>query len=400
MKKNTKTTGPVDKARDKEDAQAWTRRRYAAYIGLDVHKDTIAVSVADGVLSCEPQYLGEIPNRPKSVCSLLRRLEEMFSGEFLFCYEAGPCGYALYRQLIETRHDCIVVAPSLIPRKPGERVKNDRRDSRKLAQALRSGILTSVWVPDEHQEAMRNLVRVRADMKRQEQTARQQLNAFVLRGGHNWPSGKSRWTQTYFNWLEDLKFPHRLDYVVLGEYVNAAREASERVSEVSGQIELARADWSLGGVVEALVALRGVDRLSATVLMAELGDISRFDEAQQLFSYLGLVPSEYSSGNKRRQGGITRSGNGHARRVLIECAWSYRYPARKTSHLRRKSKDAPEYAREISWKAQKRLCGRYAKMVRDGKDTKVVIVAIARELAGFVWDITRREMGVVDKEAA
>ena len=144
-----------------------------------------------------------------------------------------------------TRHDCIVVAPSLIPKKPGERIKTDRRDSRKLAWALRSGLLTSVWVPDEHQEAMRNLVRARADMKRQEQTARQQLNAFVLRSGHNWPSSKSRWTSAYFNWLEDLKFSHRLDYVVLGEYVTAVTEASKRVSEVSGQIELARADWSL-----------------------------------------------------------------------------------------------------------------------------------------------------------
>ncbi len=206
MKKNTKTTEPADGTRNQEDAQAWTRRRYAVYIGLDVHKDTIAVSAADGVLSCEPQYLGEIPNRPKSVCSLAGCLEEMFSGEFLFCYEAGPCGYALYRQLIETQHECIVVAPSLIPRKPGERVKNDKRDSRKLAQALRWGILTSVWVQDEHQEAMRNLVRVRADMKRQEQAARQQLNAFVLRNGHNWPSGKSRWTQTYLKYYIRITF--------------------------------------------------------------------------------------------------------------------------------------------------------------------------------------------------
>lgn len=402
MIKNTKTTEPVDKARNQQDAQAWAQRRYAAYIGLDVHKNTIAVSVADGVLSGkEPQYLGEIPNKPKSVCSLTDRLEEMFEGEFLFCYEAGPCGYALYRQLVATRHNCIVVAPSLIPRKPGERVKNDRRDSKKLAYALRSGILTSVWVPDERQEAMRNLVRARADMKRQEQTARQQLNAFVLRGGHSWPSNRSRWTQAYFNWLEELKFPCRLDYVVLGEYVNAVREAGGRVSEISKQIELARAGWSLDGAVQALVALRGVDRLSATVLMAELGDISRFEKAGQLFSYLGLVPSEYSSGGRRRQGGITRSGNGAARRTLVECAWSYRFPARKTRHLRYKSKDAPQWAQEIAWKAQERLCGRYAKMTVAGKDRRVIMVSVARELAGFVWDIVRREMGsVADKEAA
>ncbi len=400
--KNTNTTEPVDnEAHNQEDAQAWTPPRHNAYIGLDVHKDTIAVSVADGVLIYEePRYLGEIPNTPKGVGLLVDRLERMFSGKFLFCYEAGPCGYVIYRRLIDLGHDCVVVAPSLIPRKPGERVKTDRRDSKKLASALRSRLLTPVWVPDEHQEAMRDLVRLRDDMKRQLQVARQQLNAFVLRHGHSWPKKKSRWTQAHFNWLEGLKFPCSLDYVVLGEYIDAVKEACRRIGEVSKHIELAREQWSLGGVVNALVALRGVDKLSATVLMAELGDISRFDKASQLFSYLGLVSSEHSSGDKRRQGGITRSGNKSARSMLIECAWSYRYPARKTKHMRLKSKDAPEWAQEISWKAQKRLCGRYAKMIRDGKDQKVVIVAIARELSGFIWDIVRSEMGAVSKEAA
>ncbi len=343
----------------------------------------------------------------------------MFSGKFLFCYEAGPCGYVIYRRfcyeagpcgyviyrrLIDLGHDCVVVAPSLIPRKPGEKVKTDRRDSKKLAYTLRSGLLTPVWVPDEHQEAMRDIVRLRDDIKCQRQVARQQLNAFVLRHGHHWPSKKSRWTQAHFNWLEGLKFPCRLpcrlDYVVLTKYVDAVKDAGKRMSEVSKQIELAREQWSLGGVVNALVALRGVDKLSATVLMAELGDISRFDKASQLFSYLGLVSSEHSSGDRKRQGGITCSGNKNARRMLIECAWSYRFPARKTKHIRLKSKDAPEWAQKISWKAQERLCGRYAKMIRDGKNHNVVIVAIARELAGFIWDIVRREMGAVSKEAA
>lgn len=398
--KNTKTTEPVDNEAQDQDAQAFIPPSHKAYIGLDVHKDTIAVSVADGVLIHEePRYLGEIPNTPKAVGLLADRLEGKSSGKFLFCYEAGPCGYVVYRRLIDLGHDCVVVAPSLIPRKPGERVKTDRRDSQKLASALRAGLLTPVWVPDEHQEAMRDLVRLRDDIKCQRQVARQQLNAFVLRHGHHWPTSKSRWTQTYFNWLEGLKFPCRLDYVVLGEYVSAVKEACRRISEADKQIEFAREQWSLCSVVDALVALRGIDKLSATVLMAELGDISRFDKAEQLFSYLGLVSSEHSSGDRRRQGGITRSGNKNARRMLIECAWSYRFPARNTQYMRLKSKDAPEWAQTISWKAQKRLCGRYNSMVKRGKDHRIVIVAIARELAGFIWDIVRREMGAVSKEA-
>jgi len=237
-------------------------------------------------------------------------------------------------------------------------------------------------------------------MKNQQRRARQQLNAFVLRCGHSWPSGKSRWTQSHYNWLEELKCSHPLEHVVLQEYIDAVREAGERVSEVSKQIELARQGWSLGKVVEALVALRGVDRLSATILLAELGDISRFEDAKQLFSYLGLVPSEYSSGEKRNQGKITRAGNSHARRILVECAWSYRFPPRVTGHIRRKSKDAPDYAQQIAWRAQKRLCGRYMKMVLAGKNAKVITVAIARELAGFIWDIVCHEMGAINKEAA
>ena len=399
MNKKTRSE-PTEKVRGQAGFQGWRLRRYSAYIGLDVHKDTIAVSTADGTLSSDPQYLGEIPNEPKSVRALLKRLEDTRPGSLLFCYEAGPCGYVLYRQLTGEGHDCVVVAPSLVPRKPGERIKNDRRDSRKLAEMLRARTLTAVWVPDEHQEAMRSLVRAREDMKNQQRRARQQLNAFVLRCGHSWPSGKSRWTQSHYNWLEELKCSHPLEHVVLQEYIDAVREAGERVSEVSKQIELARQGWSLGKVVEALVALRGVDRLSATILLAELGDISRFEDAKQLFSYLGLVPSEYSSGEKRNQGKITRAGNSHARRILVECAWSYRFPPRVTGHIRRKSKDAPDYAQQIAWRAQKRLCGRYMKMVLAGKNAKVITVAIARELAGFIWDIVCHEMGAINKEAA
>ena len=314
----------------------------------------------------------------------------------LFCYEAGPCGYVLYRQLINAGHDCIVAAPSPVPRKPGEKIKNDRRDSLKLAEMLCAGTLTAVWVPDEEQEAMRDLVRVRQDMLGQRRKARQQLGAYVLRCGHTWPGGKEKWTQRYYNWLESLKFPHQFSHVVPGEYVNAVKEAEGRVEEISKQIELAGERWSLSAVVAALVSLRGIDRLSATILMAELGDISRFENPGQLFSFPGLVPTEHSSGGKRSQGGITRSGNRHARRIMVECAWSYRFPAGNTAYLRRKACDAPEYAREVAWRARKRLCGRYHKMSMDGKNTKVIIVAIARELPGFIRDIARKEMRAIN----
>ena len=360
---------------------------YAAYVGLDVHKDTIAVAVAYEGRE-EPEFRGEIANRPKAVAKLVRRLSEEFDGGvLLFCYEAGPCGYGLYRELLELGHGCEVVAPSLIPRKPGERVKTDRRDALKLARSLRAGDLTAVWVPDEEQEAMRDLTRARGDMKGQEQKARQQLNAFVLRHGHAWPSNKTRWTQAHFNWLESLTFSHDWQQVVLQEYIDAVRAASQRVADITAQIMRALPQWSLAPVVDSLVALRGVDKVAAVTLLAELGDISRFDSPTQLMAFLGLVPSEHSSGRRKRKGAITLAGNAHARRMLIESAWSYRFPPRQTMHLKRKAKQASEEAKAIAWKAQKRLCGRYRTLIQAGKNQKVVTTAIARELAGFLWAI-------------
>ncbi len=373
---------------------------YPAYIGLDVHKESIAVAVARAGREV-PEFRGEITNRPKAVAKLVERLSQEFEGELLqFCYEAGPCGYGLYRQLLELGQDCQVVAPSLIPKKPGERIKTDRRDARKLAQALRNGDLTAVWVPDEEQEAMRDLTRARDDLKAQERKARQQLNAFVLRHGHAWPSKRTRWTQAHYNWLESLKFAHDWQQVVLQEYMDAVRAASRRVTDLTAQMERVLPQWSLAPVVDSLVALRGIDVLAATVLLAELGDISRFDSPKQLMAYLGLVPSEHSSGGRRRQGAITRTGNGHARRMLVECAWSYRFPARQTMHLKRKAQRASEPAKAIAWRAQKRLCGRYRQLTQAGKNVKLVCVAIARELVGFIWDIVRQEMPRLRQPAA
>ena len=379
--------------------QAQASHKYPAYIGLDVHKEVIAVAIARAGRDA-PESRGEIANKPKTVARLVERLNREFDGEvLLFCYEAGPCGYGLYRQLLELGHDCQVVAPSLIPRKPGDRIKTDRRDACKLARTLRSGDLTAVWVPDEEQEAMRDLTRARDDLKAQERKARQQLNAYVLRHGHAWPSNKTRWTQTHYNWLESLKFPHDWQQVVLQEYIDAVKAASQRVADITVQMERVLPQWSLAPVVDSLVALRGIDKLAAMVLLAELGDISRFDSPIQLMAFLGLVPSEHTSGGRRRQGAITKTGNSHARRMLVESAWSYRFPARQTMHLKRKAKNASEEAKVIAWQAQKRLCGRYRTLLQAGKNTKQTTVAIARELVGFIWDIACHEMPKVDQAA-
>jgi transposase len=368
-----------------EMARQAQRDRYAGFVGLDVHKETITVAVAYAGREA-PEYRGEIKNTPKAVAKLVRRLSE--HGElFLFCYEAGPCGYGLYRQIVEMGHDCEVVAPP-----KSEQLKTDRRDALRLARLLRAGELTRVWVPDTEQEAMRDLCRCRGDFKVQERKARQQLNGFVLRHGHHWPAGKSRWTQTHYRWLEGLTFERAWQQQVLDEYLAAARAATERVEGLNQALNRALPNWSLAPVVGSLMALRGVDQLSAITLLAELGDISRFDSPRQLMGYLGLVPGLHNSGPRRRSGSITLAGNGHVRRILVESAWSYRFPARQTAHLKRKAHQASDEAKTIAWRAQKRLCGRYRTLVQAGKNTKVVCIAIARELAGFIWDIVRHEM--------
>ena len=360
---------------------------YGLYVGLDVHKDTIAVALAWPGRD-EALYRGEIANTAKSVEKLVKQLSALTGGGvMLFCYEAGPCGYVLHRQLLRLGQACeVVVAPD------SGRIKTDRRDALRLARLLRAGELTSVWVPGVEQEAMRDFSRCRGDFKGQEQKARQQLNGFVLRHGHHWPPKKTRWTRSHYNWLESLKLEHPWQQVVLQEYIEAVRVATCRVKEITEQLMQALAQWSLAGVVDSLVALRGVDKIAAVALLSELGDLRRFDSPTQLMGFLGLVPGEDSSGRRRRQGRITRAGNTHARRMLVESAWSYRFPARQTMHLKRKARAASGEAKTIAWRAQKRLCGRYRALTQAGKNTKVVCVAIARELVGFIWDLVCLEM--------
>lgn len=367
-----------------------SKARPSRHVGLDVHQQTIAVAVAEAT-GGPAQGWETIANRPGAVAKLAARLSRQ--GEVLcFYYEAGPCGYGVYRQLTELGHACQVVAPSLIPQKPGDRVKTDRRDAVHLARLGRSGDLTAVWVPDQDHEAMRDLLRCRADAKAAQRQARQQLSSFLLRHGKVYRGGRDKWTKRYFAWLEDLKFDSPVQQIVFQEYVEAVTAATDRVASMDTQIQQAVQQWSLQPVVQALMALRGFDLLAASTMVAELGDLTRFDSPRQLMSYLGLTPSEHSSGKRTQRGGITKAGNGHARRMLTESAWTYRYPARKTKHLQRKAKHAPEPVQALAWKAQKRLCGRYRELLARGKPQPVVVTAIARELSGFIWAIYHQVM--------
>lgn len=358
--------------------------KFSKYIGMDVHGKTIAVAVADGA-SDEVRFIGEIGNTPEAVTKLVKQLATK-GAKLSFCYEAGPCGYGIHRQLTSLGHQCQVVAPSLIPKKAGDRVKTDRRDSLMLARLHRAGELTAVWVPDGEHEALRDLTRARGDMKDLERRARQQLLALLLRQGRR-HEGKSNWTQAHFRWMETVKFDHPTQQIVLQEYIDIVVSLGKRLVALDKQIEQAAHASVVWPVIEALMALRGVQLLTATITVAEIGDLRRFASAPQLMAYLGLVPSEHSSGEKQRRGGITKTGNSQARRVLVEAAWAYRFPARKTRTLQQRAERCDEKVQAIAWDAQKRLCHRYRHLTDAGKLKVQTTTAVARELAGFIWAI-------------
>lgn len=365
-------------------------KKYSKFVGLDVHKADIVVGTANADRG-EAGYYGTIEHAPHAYLKLAKKLSKS-GGEILFCYEAGPCGYEVYRQLTKAGYDCTVIAPSLIPKKSGDRIKTDRRDAVSLARLLRAGELTPICVPDKEQEAMRDLTRAREDMKTMERQSRQRLGGFLLRHGKVYP-GRSKWTKAYFRWLESLRFETAVQQIVFQEYIDIVKDAQQRVAAMEEEMRKALTGWTLKPVVEGLMALRGVDLIAAMTIIAELGDITRFESPRQLMAHLGLVPSEYSSGERQKRGGITKTGNGHARRILVECSWSYRLPARKTAHLRKKAEKASKAVQEIAWKAQKRLCSRYWYLIHKGKLSVESCTAVARELAGFIWAIAWEVMG-------
>ena len=359
-----------------------------AFVAFDSSKLRNAVAIAECGRTGEIRFLGEIENTGTATAKLVRKLATKYD-RLTFCYEAGPTGYERYRQIKSLGHECIVVAPSLIPKKPGDRVKTNRRDAVSLAKLLRAGDLTAVWVPDRHHEAIRDLTRARDTAVMDLRSKRQQVSAFLLSHGLHYSHGKKTWTKAHLNWLTSMKLEYPEQRFVFEEMMLAMRQACERIERLEQALRAAVSDWSLSEVVTALMAMRGMDLISATTFLAEIGDLSRFQTPRGLMAYLGLVPSEDSTGDTIKRGPITKSGNRRARRMLVECAWSYQHPPRVGKDKQAKVAAAPRAVREIAWKAQSRLNRRYRALIRRGKLKTVAITAVAREFAGFIWAVAR-----------
>jgi transposase len=358
------------------------------YVGLDVHKESIAVAYVAKDHDAEVIYLGSIGTRQADIDQVVRKLQAK-AKHLVFVYEAGPCGYWLYRYLTKKGYVCWVVAPSLIPKKAGDRVKTDRRDAVQLARLMRSGDLTPVYVPTVEDEAIRDLSRAREDAMCDLKAAKFRLKAFLLRHDIRY-TGQATWGPAHLRGLSEVVCPTPAQQIVFQEYIRAVNEHTERLQRLEQELQEQVKSWRLHPVVEALQALRGVQFTVAVTTVAELGDLTRFDNPRELMKFLGLIPSEYSRGERRRQGSITKAGNTHARRVLVESAWAYRYPAKVSRHLQLRLETQPKTMQDISWKAQLRLCKRYRRLMARGKHANQVVVAIARELVGFMWAIAKQ----------
>src|SRR5919108_565869 len=358
-----------------------------AFVAFDTSKLRNAVAIADGGRAGEVRFLGEIENTAAATTKLVRKLAAKYR-RLTFCYEAGSTGYGLYRQIKSLGHECIVVAPSLIPKKPGDRVKTNRLDALSLVRQLRADYLTAVWVPDPRHEAMRDLSRARGAAVEDLRSKRQQVSSFLLRRGLHYP-GKKTWTKSHMDWLSSQKLEHLEQRIAFEEMLLAVRQAQERIERLEQAIRAAVPDWSLAEVANALMAMRGIDLIAATTFLAEIGDLSRFQTPRELMAYLGLVPSEDSTGDTVKRGPITKAGNRRARRILVECSWSYRHPPRVGKKKQEKVDAAPQAVREIAWKLQCPLYRPYRMLIRNGKLANVAVTAIARELAAFIWAISR-----------
>jgi transposase len=332
--------------------------------------------------------LARLRTQAAVTAKLVRKLATKYE-RLTFCYEAGPTGYGLHRQIKALGFGCAVVGPSLIPKRRGDKVKTNRRDALSLAKLLRADELTPVWVPDGRHEAMRDLTRARETAMLDLRTKRQHVSAFLLRLGRPYPESNKTWTRAHVSWIASQKLDHPQQRLVLEEMMLAIRQAQDRLVRLEQAIAAAVPEWSLAPLVTALMAMRGIDTISATTLLSEIGDLSRFQTPTELMAYLGLVPSEASTGDTVKRGPITKAGNRRARRMLVECSWSYQHPPRVGQAKQPKVDAAPLAVREIAWKAQCRLHRRYRMLIRKGKLKTVAIVAIARELAGFIWAVAR-----------
>jgi transposase len=374
-------------------------REKLRFLGLDVHAETIAVAVAEP--GGEVRSLGTIANREDSIRKFIRKLGS--PEQLRACYEAGPTGFVLYWQLTQLGVECAVVAPSLVPKKPGDRVKTDRRDALKLARSHRSGDLTAVWVPDEDSEALRDLVRQREAAKQDQLRARHRLTKFLLRTGQRPPLGLKPWTERYMRWLAQVRYTQPAQEVTLRDGMNEVEHMSGRVKRLEEAIlEVVKlAPQTMQEVIRGLQALRGVAHISAVTIAAELGNISsRFESARKLMGYCGVFPSEDSSGKRIRKGGITKAGNAHLRRIVVESAWSYRHLPRVGAKLRKRQQGIPAEITEIAWKAQNRLHMRYRKLTTAGKDQRKIMTAVGRELLGFIWAIGIKAEAACEQQLA
>jgi len=358
------------------------------FVGLDVHKASIAVAHVSDVAAEAPVYVGEIGTTQADIDKLVRRLQSK-APKLIIAYEAGPCGYVLYRYLTGKGLECLVVAPSLIPKKPGDQVKTDRRDALQLARLLRSSDLTRVYVPSVEDEAIRDLCRAREDTVGALIAAKFRLKSFLLRLGLHY-TGRADWNDAHRRYLAKVVCPTPAQQIVFQESIHSVDQLVERVARLQAELVALLPTWRLHPVVRALQALRGVQLTVAVTVVAELGDLTRFDNPRQLGAFVGLNPSEYSSGPSRRQGGITKAGNGHARRALVEAAWAYQHPAKVSAIIQKRLTGIPKPIQEIAWKAQVRLCKRFRRLVARGKHSNVAVAAIARELVAFMWAIARQ----------
>jgi transposase len=360
-------------------------KKVSRYVGLDVHAETIAVAVAEA--DGEVRSLGSIPNRPEAVQKLVKKLGP--AKELRACYEAGPTGYVLYWQLTQLGVSCEVIAPTLVPVKAGDRVKTDRRDALKLARSYRAGDLTACWVPDAAHEALRDLVRAREAAKKDQLRDRHRLGKFLLRHGRRPPEGVKAWTLRHTTWVKQLHFEEAAAQATLRHYFLEVEHASECIEQLERALDAAieQVPPKMRAVIDALQALRGVAKLTAVTIAAEVGELSRFARPKLLMGYSGAVPREHSSGERVRRGAITRTGNAHLRRVIGEAAWSYCRQPHLSPVLRRRQDGLDDDVKAIAWKAQHRLHGRYRRLLGRGKLKQQVVMAIARELLGFIWAI-------------